>query len=898
MTARPPSPPAVVLVAAAALAGLGGLVSCTAAAGASGATPAEAPGREAPAAPSDTPPPDTVPEDTLPGDTVPGDTVEGPEAAADTAPEPDDFRDYDEVITGEAVTDSGVFVTHRVEEDLYYEIPEGRLGPVFLWVSRIARAQAGTGYGGEKLGSRVVRWERRGDRILLRNVSYEVTADSADPVYHAVRQASFEPVLQSFDIETFSPEDSTPVIEVSDLFTAPPPEFSPRERLRASSLARDRSFLEEVLAFPENLEVEALLTFRTDTAPGVPGAGSLMDAGSLSTISVVVHHSMVRLPEETMQPRLADDRVGFFEVRQYDYSLDEHRAPRRRMINRWRLEKEDPDAGVSEPVEPIVFWVGRGTPEEWRPWVERGIEAWQDAFRGAGFEDAVVARRAPAAEEDPEWHPEDARHSVVRWQASTIENAMGPHVHDPRSGEILEADVQIYHNVLSLLREWYFTQAAPLDERAQDLPMPDSLMGRLVEYVVAHEVGHSLGFPHNMKASSAYPVDSLRSESFTERHGTVASIMDYGRMNYVAQPGDDARLIPEIGPYDEFAVQWGYQPIPGGPEEERERLREWARRQGENPHLRFGHAYSYDPTAQTEDLGDDPVEATRYGLRNVRRTADLLLEAAGDPGDPYDDLRELYRGLVGQWSTELGHVVQVVGGVERREKRYGQEGPVFDPVPAARQREAVAFLNEHAFRPPEHLVEPGVLRLVEPEGAVSRVRARQVSLLERLLANDRLERLIEQQAVDAAGAPGPADAPGAAGGEVPAGRTDAAAGQPYGLLEMLEDVRRGVWSELYAGEAVGTYRRNLQRAWVELMGVKLETEPPGGVVSGPVSFRFGPQPPGYPNDIRSAARGELRDVRSEIEARLSDVDDRATRLHLIDARERIGAILGGESAGG
>ncbi len=872
MRPRTSSTPVTVLAAASLLAGLGGLASCATSAGAAG-EPSPAPGETA-ATPTGSPA-DTTHDDTLPGDTVETDTVEADTVAADTAQVEGDqeFTPYDEVITEEAVTDSGVFITHRVEEELYYEIPEDRLGPVYLWVSRIAQAQTGTGYGGEKTHTRVVRWERRGDRILLRNVSYEITADSTEPVYQSVRQASFEPVLQSFDIETFSPEDSTPVVEVTDLFTSPPPEFSPRKRLRASSLARDRSFLEEVLAFPRNLEVEALLTFRTDTAPGVPGAGSVFGTGSLSTVSVIMHHSMVRLPEERMQPRLADDRVGYFEVRQYDYSIDEHRAPRRRMINRWRLEKEDPGADVSEPVEPIVFYVGRGTPAKWRKWVERGIEAWQGAFRRAGFENAIVARRAPTEAENPEWHPEDARHSVVRWQASTIANAMGPHVHDPRSGEILEADIFLYHNVLTLLRKWYFTQVAPLDERAQDLPLPDSLMGRLVQYVTAHEVGHSLGFYHNMKASSTYPVDSLRSESFTEEYGTEASIMDYGRMNYVAQPGDGARLIPKIGPYDRFAVKWGYRPIPGGPEEEREQLREWARRQDENPWLRFGHARSYDPSAQTEDLGADPVKATRYGMQNIRRTADLLLEATVDPGDSYEQLSEMYRALVGQWATELGHVVQVVGGVEHRDKHYGQEGPVFDPVARAEQREAVSFLNEHAFHPPEFLLEPEVLRLIEHEGAVGRVRARQVSLLERLLSNDRLGRLVEQAAVDGA------------------------EGEPYTLMEMLEAVRRGVWSELYAGEAIGPYRRNLQRAWIELMSVKLETEAPGGVVSRPGSFRFGPQPPSYPNDVRSAARGELRDVRSEIEARLSEVADRSTRLHLQDARERIDAILSGEGGG-
>jgi hypothetical protein len=810
-----------------------------------------------------------------PPDTVEADTIEADTVEADTAEEEPDFPPYEEVIHEGIASDTGVFIAHRAADTLFYEIPEDQFGREFLWVARIAEAQTGTGYGGQKLNSRVVRWERRGDRVLLRNVSYEVTADSTEPIYRAVRSASLEPVIAAFEIETFSPEDSTPVVRVTDLFTTDVPEFSPRSRLRASSLDRDRSFLEEVLSFPENIEVEALLTFRSDSVPGVSGAGSIFGGADLGTISVVMHHSMVRLPADPMRPRLADDRVGYFEVRQYDFGMDEHRAARRRMINRWRLEPRDPGAiergELTEPVEPIVYYIDPATPEKWRPWLKRGVEEWQEAFERAGFRNAIVARDAPTPEEDPEWHPEDARHSVIRWLPSTVENASGPHVHDPRTGEILESDIQWYHNVMNLLRNWYFVQAGPLDDRAAQLPLPDSLMGRLVQYVAAHEVGHTLGFYHNMKASSAYPVDSLRSPTFTERYGTEASIMDYGRFNYIAQPGDDARLIPKVGPYDEFAVMWGYRPVPGAStaEQEREQLDEWARMQDENPFYLFGHARSHDPTAQTEDLGDDPVKATGYGVRNIRRVMDMLVEAAGRPGESYEDLRELYRETVGQWRTEMHHVVPVVGGVVRTEKRYGQEGDVFDPVPGDRQREAVRFLNQEAFRPPEYLVSPEVLRLVEPEGAVDRIRSLQAGLLDELLDNERLSRLIE-------------------------GETVTGDAEPYPLPEMLEDVRRGVWSELYEGDAVGPYRRNLQRAWVEDMALKLEDREGGSFTPGQFTIRFGPQPPSYPNDIRAAARGELREVAREIDARLDGVRDRMTRMHLEDVRAEIREMLGEE----
>lgn len=780
---------------------------------------------------------------------TPPDTVEQA-AARDTTEEDEEeeeIKPYDEVVTEEAVTDSGLFVVHRVEEKLYYEIPRSELGRVALWVSRIAKARHGTGYGGLKTASRVVRWEYRPreQAVLLRNVSYEIVADSSEPIYRSVQAASFEPVIASFDVETFGP-DSTPVVDVTELFTTDVPEFSPKEMIGANSLDTNRTFLEEVLVFPENIEVRSLMTYRggDDDEDGNPFFGG----GPARTISLVMHHSMVRLPEEPMRPRLADERVGFFQVQQYDYGRPEHRAPERNYVTRWRLECPEGETTPCEPVEPIVFYVGPGTPERWKPYVKAGIEAWREAFREAGFRNAIVGRYPPSEAEDPAWHPEDARYSVVRWTPSTTENAYGPHVHDPRSGEILEADIQMFHNVMNLLRGWYFTQVAPLDDRAADLPLPDSLMGRLVQYVASHEVGHSLGFPHNMKASSAFPVDSLRSATFTAEHGVEASIMDYGRMNYVAQPGDGARLIPKIGPYDEFATMWGYRPIPEAetPDAEKPTLDEWARRQEDNPWLRFGSADGIDPSAQTEDLGSDPVAATRLGLRNLRRIVPMMLEATSEEGESYETLEELYGRLVGQWEDEMGHVVTLVGGVYQERKRYGQEGVVHTPVSRAKQREAMSFLLENAFRPPTFLVDPNLVRRFEPTGTVDRLSDAQADLLEELLSDRRLNRLVEQSAVRSGG-------------------------EPYAPAEMLADLRGGVWSELDEGGrfTIGPYRRELQRAWTRTMIDKLDND----------------------SDIGALTRGELRDVVATIDERVSAAGDRVTRLHLIDARDRIQRAL-------
>ena len=777
-------------------------------------------------------------------------------------------KTYEDIISKDAITDDGLFKVHKVKDKYYYEIADSLLGRDMLMVTRIVKMATELPLNRHKMSEQVLKWEKFDNNIFLKQASYSKFANDSLPISIAVSNSNFEPIISSFKIAVENKENNSHVIDVTSLYKSDIKIFgfpqSSRKGYKITSLDSKLSFIESIQSFPLNIETKHIKTYKSSNSRN-------------GQISMVLNNSMILLPKEPMKRRYFDQRVGWFTSAQTDYGIDNQEAETVRYLDRWRLEIKDEDIDkfkngeLVEPKKPIVYYLDPATPEKWRKYLKDGIEDWNVAFEAAGFKNAVIVKYPPTKEEDPDWSPEDVRYSTVRYLASPSLNANGPHVSDPRSGEIIESDINWYHNVMKLLRNWYFVQTAAVNPDSRGVEFKNEVMGELIRFVSSHEFGHTIGLPHNMGSSSAYPVDSLRSATFTKKYGTSPSIMDYARFNYVAQPGDEGVALmpsqwntPNVGVYDIYSVKWGYKPILDvSVEEEKSILKSWIMEKANDLKYRFGSA-GIDPSSQTEDLGDDAVKASEYGIANLKRIMPKLMEWTTKDGETYNELGYMYGQVLGQFGRYMGHVSNNIGGIYQYYKTSDQDGAVYTHVKKSRQQNCMNFLHNQLFETPKWMINKEILNKIEFAGITNRIRSTQSRTLNSLLDFGKMARLIENEAINGKNA--------------------------YSLIEMMTDLRKGIFNEVYKNKTIDVYRRNLQLAYLDRISYLMSNEQgstPSWARNYVTSVKVSQ------SDIRTVAANQLIELRKDLKKH-KNKSDKMTKMHLEMVQNKISSILIGK----
>ncbi|MDB5208992.1 MAG: zinc-dependent metalloprotease [Flavisolibacter sp.] len=802
-----------------------------------------------------------------------------------TGPKP-----YAEIITSKAKTDRGLFTTHKVEDKYYFEIPDALLGREILVVNRISKAPAGaragfTGYAGDQIGENIITFEKGpNNKIFLRSSSFDEAGRDSAGMFQSVRNSNLSPIAASFDVRAFANDSVTKakgtVIELTDYFMGDNDilffESRTKRTLGLSAYQRENSYVIDMRSFPNNIEVKTVKTYMRTPTPGGAGGGAPVitfgapSSGSPSTYEL--NSSMILLPKTAMKPRYFDSRVGYFSTGFTDFDANPQGVERVRVVTRWKLEPKPEDMDkykrgeLVEPAKQIVYYIDPATPRKWVPYLKQGVNDWQKAFEKAGFKNAIVAKDAPT--NDPGWSLEGAGYSAIVYKPSDVANASGPHVHDPRTGEILESHINWYHNVMSLVRDWYFIQTAAVDPRARSLQFPDSLMGDLIRFVSSHEVGHTLGLRHNYGSSSTVPVENLRNKEWLEANGHTPSIMDYARFNYVAQPEDNIStkgLMAKIGDYDTWAIEWGYKYMPDykTPEAETPVLNKMVMERLKDKRLWFGtESDPDDPRGQSEDLGDNAMKSSAYGIKNLKRIVVKLPEWTKEANKDYTSLGQMYGALVAQFNRYLGHVSKNIGGVQTTPKTQEEGGVVVEFTPKAKQKEAMEFLQSQLFTTPTWLMQSNIAELTGSNGLTT-IIGLQNNVLGRLLGNNTLNKLF---------------------------RFEASGSNAYPASEMITDLRKGIWSELAGRKAIDIYRRNLQKAFVDRLITNLQ--PDNNPV--PAAFAaFGISSSNYSKttDAISIVKAQLRTLQAEIRAAMPSYKDATSKAHLMDVSDRITEAL-------
>lgn len=812
-------------------------------------------------------------------------TKEATAPQATTPPKPATGpRPYREIITKDAKTSVGFFKVHATKDKYYFEIPDSIMGRDILVVNRVSKAPASNnkraiGYPGDQIGEEVIRFEKGpNNKVFIRSISYLEHAKDTLGMYQSVKNSNIQPIVNSFDVKALGQDSATNsksvVIDFTDYINSDNNILFFNSRIKKSAgignIFNDRSYIDTVVAYPINIEIKTVKTYAQVPPSGVSGMAAQFYPSDPLTYEL--NSSMVLLPKEPMKPRLFDPRVAYFAVRYTDFDTNPQGIEYKAMITRWRLEPKDEDiekykkGELVEPKKPIVFYIDPATPRKWVPYLMAGVNDWQKAFEKAGFKNAIYALEAPA--NDPSWSLEDARHSAIVYKPSDIPNASGPHVHDPRSGEIIETHINWYHNVMLLLRNWYMIQAGAYDKRAQKINFDDELMGELIRFVSSHEVGHTLGLRHNFGSSATVPVEKLRDKAWVEANGHTPSIMDYARFNYVAQPEDnitDKGIFPRIGIYDEWSIEWGYRYLPQyatAEEELPQSNKDIIAKLASDNRFRFGtESDPDDPRNQSEDLGDDAMLASSYGIKNLQRIVPNILAWTTEPNKGYDNASAIYNEVVGQYARYMGHVTKNVGGIYRTPITIEEQGASKEFVPADIQKRAISFLNEQLFKTPAWLINKPLIEKasVDPLTSVANV---QKSIISRLISKATIDKLLKAEAYNGSSA--------------------------YTAINMFTDLKKGVWTELTTGANIDIYRRNLQKSYVEALIAIVK--PVQSLTGGTMVMRTSIEPSVKSSDATSIARGQLVELRQSLRT-ASAAALGAKRYHLLDLIAQIDSAL-------